>query len=183
MKSLLRTLLFVALATTLAACSAIGTVENWPEILPDREYFVQAYAEDSANQRLQTEEEYLDWIVRFYEGSLTMPLGWNDLTPALLYNLNARQGELVADKRKELGILIAAEWAKHNDIRLINTEMLSLWGSVMEIPAGPPLRIAAIEQIITDARALLSKALFPRHITEQRYERKLGLSFEDQWEF
>lgn len=176
-------LLWACCLGVLAACSSTGTVSNWPEPLPARSHFVEQYQQDTVNRRVQSQEDYLTWVVRFYEGSLMVPQGWHDLTRDLADDYPASDARLLTLKRRELGMLIAAEWAKNNDVREIDTQMLTLWGSVMQQELQPHTRLAALNQILGDVQAILNGRLPPDAVTRSRYEEKLGISLKDDWDF
>ena len=176
-------LLLAACLGLLAACGSTGTLSNWPEPLPARSHFVEQYQQDAVNRRVQSQEDYLTWVIRFYEGSLMVPQGWHDLTGGLSDDLPESDARLLALKRRELGMLIAAEWAKNNDVREIDTKMLTLWGSVMQQELQPNTRLAALNQILGDVQAILNGRLPPGAVTRSRYEEKLGISLKDDWDF
>lgn len=179
----LHSLLWAGCLGLLTACAGIGTAASWPESLPARSHFVEQYQQDAANHRFQSREDYLTWVVRFYEGSLMTPQGWQDLTEFLLDDLPESEARAVRLKRRELGMLIAAEWAKANDVREIDTQMLALWGSVMQEESLPRYRLAALDQILDDVQAILAGGLASDAVTRIRYEEKLGISLQDEWDF
>ncbi len=160
---------------TVAACASSRVLTEWPDTVPEQDLFLQAYQQDPENQARQTDVEYLTWVVRFYEGWEMMATGWNDMTPVVLSDLNAQQSEQVADMRDNLGVLIAAEWAKDNDVRIIDTAMLSLWGGVMVAALEPEVRIDAIELITDDVERLLAGELAPARINDGRYASRLPI--------
>jgi len=167
--------LIVVCLLTLAACASSRVLTEWPDTVPAQDTFLQAYQQDLENQARQTDVEYLTWIVRFYEGWEMMAAGWNDMTPVVLSDLNAQQSEQVTDMRDNLGVLIAAEWAKDNDERIIDTAMLSLWGGVMVAALEPEVRIDAIELITDDVERLLAGELAPARINDDRYASRLPI--------
>lgn len=162
----------------LAACTSSRVLTEWPDTVPEQALFLQAYQQDLENQARQTDVEYLTWIVRFYEGWEMMATGWNDMTPVVLSDLNARQSEQVAGMRDNLGVLIAAEWAKDNDVRIIDTAMLSLWGGVMVAALEPQVRIDAIELITDDVERVLAGELAPARINDERYASRLAIDLD-----
>lgn len=152
----------------LGACTTMVTPGNWPANAPPYSDFVTAYRSDEANQALQSEEQYLTWVQRFYEGRPGI-LGWNDITDSVLQDMNREQQSVVNDLGSRLGQRIAAEWAKDNAVRRIDTAMLSLWGSIMVTAESPETRLEAMRAINNDTRALLEGDLSARQITEERY--------------
>lgn len=172
-------LLFTSLLLLcLAACANSRVLTDWPPTTPDQQVFLRAYASDTDNQQVQTNIEYLTWVVRFYEGWELMPTGWNDMTPVILNDLEPEQAEAVAQMRDELGKLIASEWAKDNEQRIIDTGMLSLWGGVMIAALDPQVRIDAIELITDDVERLLTGELAPSLINDARYTERLSIKLD-----
>lgn len=162
----------------LAACSSARVLTEWPDTTPDQGVFLRAYNSDRNNQQAQSTVEYLTWVVRFYEGWELMPTGWNAMTPVILSDLDTQQANEVAQLRDELGMLIAAEWAKDNEHRVIDTGMLSLWGGVMVAALEPQVRIDAIELITRDVEQLLTGELAPSRITDARYTERLPIRLD-----
>ena len=173
-----RVLLSSLMLLLLAACASSRVLTDWPQTTPDQQIFLQAYASDPDNQQAQSDIEYLTWVVRFYEGWELMPTGWNDMTPVVLSDLEPGQANRVAQLRDELGVLIAAEWAKDNDQRIIDTGMLSLWGGVMVAALEPEVRIDAIELITDDVERLLAGELAPSRINDARYTERLPIELD-----
>lgn len=152
----------------LAACSTAVTPENWPELAPPYHYFREVFRGDEANRARQSEEEYLGWVRRFYEGRRALP-SWQEMTESLSREVGEDQRLLVQDLGFRLGRRIAAEWAKDNAVRRIDTGMLSLWGSVILSGDTPGERLQAMLAIDRDTRALLDGSLPAGEITEDRY--------------
>ncbi len=170
-----RSVVLVALAALLAACASSRVLDEWPETVPEQNWFIQAYQADEANQQRQTDVEYLTWVVRFYEGWELMATGWNDITPALMVDMEGEQRRELAARSEQLGKMISAEWAKDNDVRSIDTSMLSLWGSVMLAVEQPHAKLAAVTLIDQDVDALLRGELSAEEVNDQRYMQRLDL--------
>ncbi len=152
----------------LSACATTVTPENWPDGAPPYQHFVETYRSDEANQAHQSEDDYLLWVRRFYEGRPGI-LGWNDITDSVTQDMDSSQRSTVDGLGSALGRRIAAEWAKANEVRRIDTAMLSLWGSIMVTAEAPEDRLEAMQAIDRDTRALLEGELPPTQITEERY--------------
>lgn len=178
MSAMCRLLFISSVMLLLAACASSRVLTDWPQSTPDQQIFLQEYASDPANQQAQSNVEYLTWVVRFYEGWELMPAGWNDMTPVILSDLDPEQADEVAQLRDELGIMIAAEWAKDNEQRIIDTGMLSLWGGVMVAALDPEVRIDAIELITDDVERLLAGELAPSRINDARYTERLPIELD-----
>lgn len=143
---------------------------SWPSSLPPIEHYESIYAADASNQAVQTREEYLRWVVRFYKGWRLYQDGWEATTRDVLYGV---EGE-TARKRMErkmaiLGSLISAEWAKNSESRRIRTRELSIWGQALLKAMNRGAEEELIDQITRDVNALLSDRLDPSDVNLQRY--------------
>lgn len=174
----INTAILVILAALLTGCASTRVLEDWPEQLPSQRHFLEAYRDDPANHPLQSEVEYLNWVVRFYEGSDLMPMGWHDIAESMLTGLDQREHAIVTDRLDSIGARISSEWAKDNRVRTIDSAMLSLWGGVMQADFSPEARIAAVEMVGTDVAQLLAGIMLPEQITERRYVDALGISLD-----
>ncbi len=174
----MRTLPVLLLCLALSACALRSSGGPWPADLPPQRHFLGLYAADVPNQAFQTQEQYLQWVVRFYEGSEFMALGWNAIAESVLVDLEPGQRASLASQLAALGAAISGEWAKDNRVRQIDTAMLSLWGGVMQADFAPDYRMAAVAMIREDVSSLLSNALAPERVDEQRYAQALGVSLE-----
>jgi len=159
---------------TLLTCRSIDTAD-WPASLPSQDYFVEAYEADAVNQELQSRQEYLQWILSFYDGTVVAPTGWEAMQSMVVQNAAPEQRSKLNAQLFELGGQIAAEWAKENSGRAIDSRMLSIWGSVLQLVVGPEQLYAAIQLIRADAEGLLNRDLLGDEINDARYEERLGL--------
>ena len=80
-----------------------------------------------------------------------------------------------------LGAAIAAEWAKDNDLRIIDNRMLSLWGSILQLADSNEQRLLSVEIIHLDVANLLKGDLVPSEVREPRYERLLEIELFDDF--
>lgn len=174
----MRTLTVLLFCLALSACATRQSAGVWPADLPPQPHFLGLYAADVPNQAFQSQQEYLDWVVRFYEGSEYMALGWNAIAESVLVDLEPEQRATLEMQLMALGTAICGEWAKDNRVRQIDTAMLSLWGSVMQADFAPAYRMAAVAMIRDDVSSLLNNSLAPERIDEQRYALALGVSLE-----
>ena len=158
----------------LVACQS-SDVNDWPASLPAREYFVAAYYADVANQQYQTETEYLGWIRSFYQGNLIAATGWSEMQAMVIATAAPADRRRLHRQLDELGALIAAEWAKDNAGRAIDSRMLALWGSILQLAVEPRQQRQAIAVIAGDVDALLSGKLSRSEIQDARYERMLDM--------
>ena len=171
--SLIKTLNTLALIFALASCITPNTRE-WPDDVPQISFFVNAYRADMANQALQSEQGYLEWILGFYQGTVIYPTGWLDVERQLLISTGTEQKAVLASRLRDLGIRIGAEWAKDNEVRMIDNRMLALWGSCLQLMQGTDARLAAIDLVSQDIEALFEGALQKTDIVEARYAERLG---------
>ncbi|MBD9356289.1 hypothetical protein [Methylomonas albis] len=115
-------ILAIFIIMVLPACGIlIAKDPAWSDDLPKYAYFFNEYQRDSINTNVQTLEQYLTWVQRFYNGWELYPSGWNSIKQDLLLRINdpALAGE-VNNKMDDLGLSISSEWAKNNDTRVIN---------------------------------------------------------------
>jgi hypothetical protein len=162
----------------LAGCMSSAILEQWPEQIPQQSYFKQLYREDGSNKVRQSEVEYLVWVARFYEGWEMMPIGWQDISESVLVDLEPMQYRTIDGHLERIGAQISGEWAKDNEVRQIDSRMLSLWAGVMQAEYSAEYRIAAVEVIARDVDGILSGSLPVAQITEDRYGQLLGVSLE-----
>lgn len=144
--------------------------ESWPEKAPPRSVFEAEYTADKANQEVQSKEEYLLWVKRFYTGWRLYSDGWNDLVPEVLSDVE--DPELRTDLEEELytmGRDIASEWAKNTEGRRVHTRHLSVWGNAMRDAMANGETKTMIEQISQDVDQLMDRKLTIGDITAARY--------------
>lgn len=155
---------------TLAGC-AVPSVEepDWPRDIPMRAYYIRVYEADPDNQTRQTLEDYLVWVRRFYDGYSVAP-GWRRSEVQLMKGLTEEQVRLLAPRLAYLGHIMSSEWAKHNEGRNIETNMLSLWGRVMLKAKKDEQLDATLDRLTEDVIALIRGELDPKEITSKRYE-------------
>ena len=158
----------------LQSCANFGRID-WPKTIPPRQYFQCAYEADSVNQRYQDERAYLNWVIDFYQGSLFYPSGWKDVEEVMLALIPPQQQASREEQFRDLGIAIASEWAKHNDVRLIDNRLLSLWGSILQLSVDEYQLARSIDVISQDIASIRAGELEPAEADESRYEELLEL--------
>ncbi|MCH2347955.1 MAG: hypothetical protein MK299_11300 [Pseudomonadales bacterium] len=166
------------LCLTLCACRNTD-LPNWPSELPEQHYFVSAYQSDINNTAAQSQQEYLQWVLSFYEGNLVVPTGWLYIQNLVVRSAQPELKEKLELHLTTLGGKIAAEWAKANEHRTIDSRMLGIWGSVLQLAEGPEQQQKTIQLIGEDVNALLEKDLLAAEIQDVRYEQRLGLRLFD----
>lgn len=169
-----RSVALCLLSLILASC-VTPDITDWPETVPPPEVFIEAYVEDEENSHLQSQEEYLEWTLSFYQGNLAYQTGWQDLRGSVFEAPTAEQRAALLAQLRRLGIVIGSEWAKHNDVRLIDSRMLSLWGSTIQLAANFQQQRETVDLIVQDVELLLCGKLAREEIHEQRYADILGL--------
>lgn len=111
----MRTLCF-CLSVCLAGCASSSGRAVDP-------HFIEAWNDDSRNREIQTRDEYLMWVNSFYDGTPLVP-GWARRQEELCGSLDPEQAALAALKLEALGRLLAAEWAKDNRVRRVDSNFL-----------------------------------------------------------
>ena len=168
-----RTLKILPLVLAMTSCIT-PSIHDWPDDVPPSHLFIRNYRADAANQALQSEQSYLEWILGFYQGTVIYPTGWLDVERQLLDITEPEHQAVLALRLGNLGILIGAEWAKENEARQIDNRMLALWGSTLQLMQTTDARLGAIELVSQDIEALFAGALQKTDIVEARYAERLG---------
>lgn len=164
---MLRIPLLLAFMAVLAACATRTAEPEWPAGIPPRELFELEWR-SSADDRLQSRDEYLLWVTRFYTGYGAVP-GWLDMTAQVLQRIPAVEHDAIEARLLELGSRIGAEWAKDNSVRLLNTRSAGVWrDALLEALARNELN-AYLDRLSADVDALLSGALHNDAIRFERY--------------
>jgi len=158
--------------TVLCAACARAPVDRvtWPEDLPPLNYYEREYQRDQSNQSVQSKEDYLKWVRRFYRGWNLYPDGWNDTIRDILLGVeddNAR--ERLRKKLARLGKLISAEWAKSSDDRAIRSRELSVWGQALLKAVNMNEEERLVDRVTGDVNALLARRLDPTEVSLTRY--------------
>jgi len=168
---LVRYYTLLIIATLISACSSHKIVDKpWPQEMPSRSYFTKIYNADKENKLIQTEEDYLKWIVRFYNGWELYRRGWIKMTDELMAQVdNPAEAEEIKFKIDRIGRLVSGEWAKKSEARTIYLRHVSIWGnSLLEsLDRGEPLPL--INRINQDVDDLLAHKIHPDTITADRY--------------
>jgi hypothetical protein len=172
----MKRLIFTLPLLALAACTSVPTdAAAWPAGVPARDYYERAYDADPANAAVQTKEDYLSWVGKFYFGN-GLVAGWFKTSSDISKDLEPRQRVLVEPKLAYLGQLISSEWSKHNKTRRVTSEMLQLWGSVMTKAKSEKRIEPAIDRLLDDARGLVTGEVEKKAIRTTRYKDLLASS-------
>ncbi len=162
---------FAILIACLSGCALNKPQDpNWPNELPPRAYFLNQYQQDVTNKNIQSQEEYLSWIVRFYKGSELYPNGWNNITHDILLKLkNTPTADNIQAKLDQLGLLISEEWAKINKTRIINSLHVSVWGNALLKSLELNETLQLIDRVASDVDDLLARKIPAEVIAAERY--------------
>jgi hypothetical protein len=170
----------LAVVVTLQGCSVpVREADAWPAQLPARQHFVQNYASDAKNAAVQSQEEYLAWVRRFYEGSEIYAWGFLDLEALVLDGSEGESTRSLKAKLDTVGMHIGAEWAKDRSTKRITTRMLSVWAHAIQdtLATGPVEPV--VDQVLVDVAAVMSGTLHFPDITPDRYGSLLNIDFMD----
>lgn len=155
-------------AFMLSACAFIQPSGDWPEQLPQQDFFVDYYQGSIENQLYQDLDSYLDWVRVFYLGNPLSP-GWLKLTDDLLMEAPANKQQEYADLMAELGQAICAEWAQSNRVRLIDTRSASVWRDALLEAVSLGDLLNYMQRFEADVYAILSGSLSKEEIEFSRY--------------
>ena len=168
-----RFFIIVLLPLVLVACSSPkkgdSTVMQWPSDIPELSYYQGLYLDDAHNQSVQSEDNYLTWVQRFYKGWAGFTRGWLEVSDELVENIDPDRQAIVSEKLATLGKEVSGEWAKKSDKRLIYTKNLSIWGNVLSEASYRENVESVIDHISEDVELMMAKQLAPDAITMQRY--------------
>ena len=119
-----RLTVFILLLSSLAGCiSAPPTTADWPSNLPPRELYETAWAQDTANQEVQSLNAYLRWVLRFYQGWPVYDYGWLDITRDVLASIQEpAEKESVAEQLIEMVVT-----KKNLDVQWNLQSVLKFW--------------------------------------------------------
>jgi hypothetical protein len=143
---------------------------DWPSDLPPQAFFNAHYSQDAYNQQLQSKQDYLKWVKRFYYGWAYKPKGWEWMTASVLKQTTDYNRRLLLKRDLQwLGENISAEWAKHARSRRINTAHMMIWGDALKIAMRSEEPEKLTSSIAADVQQLLNGELTPAQITIERY--------------
>jgi len=162
-------LLCIGLLQSCASPSSGRSADDaWPDALPDREIFERGWRQDSTNRAIQSEEEYLLWVRRFYEG-FSMNGGWLEMTSEIHSRVDAATVARAAPLLAGLGMRIGREWAKDNEVRRIDTHMVAVWRTALMEAIWQDDLVPFLARLEDDIGGLLAGTLAPERIELHRY--------------
>lgn len=142
----------------------------WSDAMPADEVFLAHYQQDTRNANLQSLDDYLLWVKRFYLGWELYPDGWNRLTDRLVWKLeDPMLVQAAKEKLQNLGVVIASEWAKNNQTRRITSQHVSVWGNALLNSLHHGETLSILERVEQDVEDLLANRVSPALITENRF--------------
>jgi len=164
----IRLLLLIPLSLLLGACVIREPVSEWPDSLPARAFFVEQWRQDAVNRDIQSIDEYLLWINRFYQGFNLVP-GWLQVVERVTSRVAVEDQAAVRIQLEALGRRIGSEWAKDNQVRKLNSRMAAVWrDALMEALAQDDLH-AYIARMTQDVEAVMAETLQAEDIQFERY--------------
>lgn len=167
----LRTFSLLAMIALLSSCAISPTIDSdaWPQEIPERDYYVDAYNADLENQQWQEQNDYLRWVVRFYRGWALYPRGWQWLTAQVCETVEGGEKDQLMQTMASLGERISSEWAKDRRGRTVNTTHLMIWGDALKLAVKEQGQLELANQISTDVDDLLANRIKPDVIALSRY--------------
>ncbi|PPD30790.1 MAG: hypothetical protein CTY19_15310 [Methylomonas sp.] len=155
----------------LCGCSATTVRQSaWPEALSQQAGFSDYYDQDRHNAQLQSQEQYLTWVQRFYQGWELYPTGWNSISRDLTAKIaDPALKNTIQTKLQQLGRVIAAEWAKDNAVRRITTRHVAIWGNALQKSAERAEIPEILDRVTDDVDNLLNNRIAADVITENRF--------------
>ncbi|RYY73391.1 MAG: hypothetical protein EOO52_18500 [Gammaproteobacteria bacterium] len=161
----------VPLFLLLTACATRPPLEaNWPTDIPPREFFIAHYESDLENKTSQDVDEYLLWVIRFYNGWELYRNGWTKVTEDSLHGVN--DPSLRQEIRTKMGLIgegIACEWAKGKKDRRILTRHVVVWGNALIESIKRDQELALINRVLADVNGLLLNQVALDEVKAERY--------------
>ena len=158
------------LAGLVACCASTPPpAEDWPRSIPPRANYEQLHARDATNGEIESLDEYLVWVTRFYAGWGPFPYGWNAMSEAALEAVPEERYALVVAKLDYLGQLISGEWAKARARTRIPSRALSAWAQAMNEAIERGEVEALLDRAIEDVQSVLAGNLDGDAIRLDRY--------------
>ena len=147
----------VLVVVVLAGCVSTSSRSTDP-------LFAQSWNDDLRNRDIQPREQYLEWVDKFYDGT-PFVIGWTRRQA----ELSASGGLEAQSTLDRLGLLVAAEWAKDNEVRRIDNDLLLRIGAILAEARDKGRLVPVAETLIEDVQALLAGTLDAKKIDAPRY--------------
>lgn len=170
MRAPLRVLLPLMLLMLISACAvrAPAPADMWPADIPARSLFQKQWRADAANKSVQGREDYLLWVVRFYQGYQLAP-GWLDMMEQVNVRVPEEERVQVRAVLFELGSIIGGEWAKDNGVRKVSTRSAAVWRDALLESLSQDDLHPYLDKLQQDVDALMSGTLSNDEIVFERY--------------
>jgi len=167
----IKCLILIGFVLLLGACVSVPEKEaSWSSAWPPESLFEAAYEAELDNQAVQSAENYMRWIRRFYQGWTFYPEGWDWLTERVLMGIeDDAQRQQITEQMYSLGMRISREWAKSSAYRVINTRHLLVWGESLKLSAARDQELWLAAKVSADIDGLLASVIEPSMIQSSRY--------------
>lgn len=164
-------LLLALLSFLLSSCvSQAPTQAKWPVHIPAREYFVEQYESDKDNKSTEDLDEYLLWVIRFYEGWELYSNGWTKVTQDSLHGVkDPVLAHEIKTKMDLIGKKIATEWPKNKKDRRIFTRHIVVWGNALIEAIKRDQELLLINKVLADVTGLIANEVAVEDIKAERY--------------
>lgn len=136
--------------------------------MPSEAFFERVYREDAKNRERQTLEDYMIWVLRFYEGYQINP-GWKRVEEQIARDLTQDEYLLLLPKVSHLGQVVCAEWAKSNGTRRISVEHVVIWIDVLKQGKKAKRLEATIERLLSDVEGIVVGRIDSKSIRRADY--------------
>lgn len=135
--------------------------------------FDRAWDEDEHNRVVQSRKEYLKWVSLFYDGS-TFVQGWTARQAELCQALEPDAAREAEPRLADFGRLVAAEWAKDNRLRRIDSVLVARMADILEKAREAGRLLEVLEALTNDVRSVIAGRQEAEAITAERYEKFLA---------
>lgn len=170
------------LALAITSCSTTTNKNHWSSGIPAKQFFIDYHNKDPEHQAVLKQQDYLLWVHRFYFGWELYRRGWIKATDELTTSLQRNEDQQKAKQLMfHIGTLVAPEWAKNKNFRLINTRHLSIWGNTLNTSVVKKEQLLILSRIKTDAELLLNQQISPQSITADRYYPQKAFDIADNF--
>jgi hypothetical protein len=161
----------ILLSVLLSSCvSHAPKSANWPKHIPSREFFVAQYEADLENKKSQEVDEFLLWVIRFYEGWELYRNGWTKVTADSLVGVkDPAVAKEIKTKMDYIGEGIAKEWPKSKKDRRILTRHIVVWGNALIESMKRDQELALINRVVADLDGLMANQVGIEDIKAERY--------------
>lgn len=165
-------LLLLSVSVLLSSCASRAPIHanNWPADIPSRDYFVARYEADIDNKASEDLDEYLLWVVRFYQGWELYSNGWTKVTQDSLHGVkDPVLAQEIKTKMDLIGQGIASEWPKNKKDRRIFTRHIVVWGNALVESIKRDQELHLINRVLADVNGLVAHQVAVDDIKAERY--------------